>query len=155
MESPLISLKVYLEKGKPFRIPYYQRGYVWGKSRDAQKDSVQFLIESIKNCYDNKTELFLQGVTVSESESEIELIDGQQRTTAFYLLLTYLGYQGDFSIDYPIRIQSHVFLDSLKNRSNEEILESCKEDIDEQYQDIYYFKKSIRIISCLNKYLIP
>lgn len=146
MESPLISLKTYLEKGKPFRIPYYQRGYVWGKSRDAQKDSVQFLVESIKNCYKNNTELFLQGVTVSESESEIELIDGQQRTTAFYLLLAYLGYQGDFSIDYPIRVQSHEFLDSLKNKSNEEIIESCKEAIDEQYQDIYYFKKSIRII---------
>ncbi len=57
MESPLISLKTYLEKGKPFRIPEYQRGYVWGKSRDAQKDSVQFLIESIQNCFKNNTEL--------------------------------------------------------------------------------------------------
>lgn len=146
MESPLISLKTYLEKGKPFRIPYYQRGYVWGKSRDAQKDSVQFLIESIQNCFKNNTELFLQGVTVSESEFEIELIDGQQRTTAFYLLLKYLGYQGDFSINYPIRIQSHDFLDSLKNRSNYEILDCCIENSEEEYQDIYYFKKSIRII---------
>lgn len=146
MESPLISLKTYLEKGKPFRIPYYQRGYVWGKSRDAQKDSVQFLIESIQNCFKNNTELFLQGVTVSESEFEIELIDGQQRTTAFYLLLKYLGYHDDFTIKYPIRIQSHDFLDSLKNRSNDKILDCCIEDIDEQYQDIYYFKKSIRII---------
>ena len=148
MENPLISLKAYLVKGKTFRIPEYQRGYVWGKSRDSQKDSVQFLIESIKNCYKNDTILFLQGVTVSEDQLdlEIELIDGQQRTTAFYLLLKYLGYQGGFSINYPIRKQSHDFLDSLKNRSNDEILESCIEIIDEQYQDIYYFKKSIRII---------
>ncbi len=146
MESPLISLKTYLEKGKPFRIPEYQRGYVWGKSRDAQKDSVQFLIESIQNCFKNNTELFLQGVTVSESEFEIELIDGQQRTTAFYLLLKYLGYHDDFTIEYPIRIQSHDFLDSLKNRSNDEILDCCIENSEEEYQDIYYFKKSIRII---------
>lgn len=146
MESPLISLKAYLEKGKPFLIPYYQRGYVWGKSRDSQKDSVQFLIESIENCYKNKTVLFLQGVTVSEIDSEIELIDGQQRTTAFYLLLKYLGYQGEFSINYPIRKQSHDFLDSLKSKSADEILACCIENIDEQYQDVYYFKKSIRII---------
>ncbi|CAM4161549.1 DUF262 domain-containing protein [Flavobacterium antarcticum] len=146
MESPLISLKTYLEKGKPFRIPYYQRGYVWGKSRDSQKNSVQFLMESIVNCFKNNTDLFLQGVTVSESTTEIELIDGQQRTTAFYLLLQYLGFQGDFTIDYPIRIQSQHFLDSLKIMSTDEILNNCLENTEEQYQDIYYFKKSMRII---------
>lgn len=146
MESPLISMKTYLGKGKPFLIPYYQRGYVWGKSRDSQKNSVQFLIESILNCFKNNTDLFLQGVTVSESTSEIELIDGQQRTTAFYLLLQYLGYQSTFTINYPIRTQSHHFLDSLKIMSTDEILNNCIENNEEQYQDIYYFKKSIRII---------
>lgn len=146
MKSPLISLKEYLAIEKPFLIPHYQRGYVWGKSRDSQKDSVQFLIESIENCYKNKTELFLQGVTVSERDSEIELIDGQQRTTAFYLLLKYLGYEGDFTINYPIRKESHNFLDSLKNKSTEKIIGICSENADEQYQDIYYFKKSVRII---------
>ena len=71
MKSPLISLKEYLAKEKPFLIPYYQRGYVWGKSRDSQKDSVKFLIESIINSYNNNAELFLQGVTVSERNEEI------------------------------------------------------------------------------------
>ena len=146
MKSPLISLKEYLAKEKPFLIPYYQRGYVWGKSRDSQKDSVKFLIESIINSYNNNAELFLQGVTVSERNEEIELIDGQQRTTAFYLLLQYLEYRGEFAINYPIRTESHNFLNSLKNKSSEEVVGICSEDLDEQYQDIYFFKKSIRII---------
>lgn len=148
MNNPLISLKEYLAKEKTFLIPNYQRGYVWGKSRDSQKNSVQFLIESIINCYNNKTELFLQGVTVSESESEpnIELIDGQQRTTALYLMLLYLNYHGKFSINYTIRRQSQEFLNSLKNKSTEEIVDSCKENSEEQFQDIFYFKKTIRII---------
>jgi hypothetical protein len=150
MNNSLISLKEYLDKEKTFLIPNYQRGYVWGKSRDSQKNSVQFLIESIKNCYENKTELFLQGVTVSENESEansnIELIDGQQRTTALYLLLQYLEYDGKFSIDYPIRIQSQDFLNCFKNKSAEEIVGYCAENLDEQFQDIFYFKKTIRII---------
>lgn len=150
MNNPLISLKVYLAKEKTFVIPYYQRGYVWGKSRDSQKNSVQFLIESILNCFENKTELFLQGVTVSENESEenskIELIDGQQRTTAIYLLLQYLKYTGKISIDYPIRTQSQDFLNSLKDKSTEEIVDYCVENLEEQFQDIYYFKKTIRII---------
>ena len=146
MKSPLISLKEYLAIGKPFCIPYYQRGYVWGKSRGSEKDSVQFLIESIINCYNTKTDLFLQGVTVCENMSEIELIDGQQRTTALYLLLQYLNYEGEFSINYPIRNQSHNFLNSLKNKNIDEIIELCTENSDEKYQDIYYFKKSIRIM---------
>jgi len=146
MKSPLISLKEYLAKEKPFLIPYYQRGYVWGKSRDSQKDSVKFLIESIINSYNNNKELFLQGVTVSERNEEIELIDGQQRTTAFYLLLQYLEYRGEFTINYPIRTESHNFLNSLKNKTSDEVVGICSEDIDEQYQDIYFFKKSIRIM---------
>jgi len=148
MGSPLISLKAYLDKNKPFLIPYYQRGYVWGKSRDADKDSVQFLIESIKDCFISNTELFLQGITVCEDESEInseiELIDGQQRTTALYLLLQYLGYTGQFSINYPIRTQSHDFISSLKGKTTDEIVTICAESKDEEYQDIYFFKKSIR-----------
>lgn len=148
MNNPLISLKEYLAKEKTFLIPNYQRGYIWGKSRDSQKNSVQFLIESIINCYNNKTELFLQGVTVSETESEsnIELIDGQQRTTALYLILQYLKYEGKFSINYTIRTQSQEFLNSLKNKSAEEIVDYCTENLDEQFQDIFYFKKTIRII---------
>lgn len=146
MANPLISFKEYLKKGLPFCVPYYQRGYIWGKSRGSEKDSVQFLVESITHCYNTKTDLFLQGVTVCENTSEIELIDGQQRTTALYLLLQYLNYKGDFSINYPIRTQSQEFLNSLKHKSTDEILEVCSEKLDEQYQDIYYFKKSIRII---------
>ena len=29
----LISLQDYINKGKTFVVPDYQRGYVWGKSR--------------------------------------------------------------------------------------------------------------------------
>ena len=148
MDNPLISLKKYLEKGKPFLIPYYQRGYVWGKSRNSEKDSVQFFIESIKSCYQNnpQSDLFLQGVTVSENKSIIEVIDGQQRTTALYLLLTYLGYSGEFVINYSIRSQSNAFINQLQGMATKEIIELCLESKNEEFQDIYFFKKTIRII---------
>lgn len=35
-----ITLREYLEKKKTFVIPYYQRGYVWGKSR-AEEPRIQ------------------------------------------------------------------------------------------------------------------
>jgi hypothetical protein len=150
MENNLISLKEYLNKKKTFVIPHYQRGYIWGKSRGSEKDSVQFLLESINNSFSNKNkvELFLQGVTVSEPETEacIELIDGQQRTTFFYLLLLYLGYEESINIKYSVRKESERFLIELSEKTFEEIINLSQEDAIEQFQDIFYFKKTLRSI---------
>lgn len=137
--SAIITLKQYLEKKKIFVIPEYQRGYVWGKERIGDKNSVDYLIDDFILKYNNKAEIFLQGVTVTEKSSEIILIDGQQRTTCLYLLLKCLGYQGEFKIKYNIgREESQKYLDNINCNDTE--------DKAEQYQDIYFFKKTIRII---------
>lgn len=137
--SAIITLKQYLEKGKMFVIPEYQRGYVWGKDRIGDKNSVEYLIDDFILKYKNNAEIFLQGVTVTEKSSEIILIDGQQRTTCLYLLLKSLGYQGEFKIKYNIgREESQKYLDNINCNDTE--------DKTEQYQDIYFFKKTIRII---------
>ena len=142
-DNATITLRQFLAKGKTFVIPNYQRGYVWGKSRGSEKDSVEYLLESIENILTNNTELFLQGITVTETDNEIKLIDGQQRTTFFYLLLTCLNYQKPFNLNYPIRTESDTFLKSLKGKSRMDLLEISKENSDEEYQDIFYFKKTI------------
>ncbi len=141
-----ITLRQFLDKGKTFVIPNYQRGYIWGKSRGAEKNSVEYLLESMENSLANNTELFLQCVTVTETEDEIILIDGQQRTTFFYLLLTCLGFHEPFNLSYPIRIESDFFLKSLKGKSQEELNEMSVECQNDDFQDIYYFKKTIRTI---------
>ena len=141
-----ITLKQFLDKEKTLVIPNYQRGYIWGKSRGSEKNSVEYVLESIQNSLDNDTELFMQGITVTENENEIILIDGQQRTTFFYLLLTCLGYQSDFNLYYPVRTESYEFLKSLKGHTNEELREMCADNQQEEFQDIYYFKKSVRLI---------
>lgn len=142
-DNATITLRQFLAKGKTFVIPNYQRGYVWGKSRGSEKDSVEYLLESIENILTNNTELFLQGITVTETDNEIKLIDGQQRTTFFYLLLTCLNYQKPFNLNYPIRTESDTFLKSLKGKSRMDLLEISKENSNEEYQDIFYFKKTI------------
>ena len=130
----------YLEKNKTFVIPDYQRGYVWGKSRNGdRKNSVENLIDDLILRFKNNQNVFLQGFTVTETPDEIILIDGQQRTTCLYLLLKWLGYQGSFDIKYDIRKASDDF---LKDINHCEVLDNPKEE----YQDIYYFKKTIRII---------
>ena len=137
-----ITLRDYLGKGKCFVVPNYQRGYVWGKNKPGAKDAVTYMMESLTNGFKSKTDVFIQGVTVSESDDEIILIDGQQRTTFFYLLLKYLGGKENFCIKYKIREKSDDFLGELK----EEMLNTLKEDSNEDFQDIYFFKKTLRLI---------
>lgn len=147
MNKNLLTLKEYLEPQKPFLIPNYQRGYIWGKGRGTEKNSIEYLLESILNGFHNNVELFLQGVTVCDDTDEnIEIIDGQQRTTAFYILLQYLNYSDPFELKYTIRTASQDFLDKLKSEDHASLLDLCSENVEEEFQDIYYFKKSYRAI---------
>lgn len=146
----VITLKDYLTKGKTFVIPDYQRGYVWGKSRKVNnkedRDSVTYMLESIHDGFCQYIPIFIQGVTVCEERDQIIIIDGQQRTTFFYLLLCYLQYQERFEIEYNVRTESKSFLKNLKPKTSIEIVNMCQENPCENYQDIYYFKKTIRLI---------
>ena len=142
--NSIITLREYLGKNKVFIIPDYQRGYVWGKNRVGSKDSVTYIMEDMLRRYESKTELFLQGMTVTEKSDCIEIIDGQQRTTFLFLLFKCLGYNGKFLLDYRVRKESFNFLkninvddvcyDTLPDRKNEDI------------QDKYFFKKTVYII---------
>ena len=153
MTSNTITLIEYLNKVDPnngaFIIPSYQRGYVWGQVRVGQRvNSVVNILESLMDGFNNKKEIFLQGITVCEDGNNITLVDGQQRTTFFYLLLKYLNFDGHFSIQYAVREQSDTF---LKEFSVAAILNADYAKLgNEEFQDIYFFKKSIFIIE---KYL--
>ena len=138
-----ITLKEYLEKGKTFVIPNYQRGYVWGKkSKGKDLDAVSYMLEkSLIPGFKNNTPIFIQGITVTENDEEIILIDGQQRTTFFYLLLKYLGYTGKVKMKYAIRKKSNEFLSALNINETD-----FSENTLEEFQDLYFFKKTLRTI---------
>ena len=138
-----ITLREYLEKGKSFVIPNYQRGYVWGKkTKGKDLDAVSYMLEkSLIPGFNNQTPIFIQGITVTEKDNEIILIDGQQRTTFFYLLLKYLGYTEEVKMKYAIRKESDDFLSAL-NINETDFSEKTKED----FQDLYFFKKTLRTI---------
>ena len=140
-----ITLREYLGKKKDFVIPEYQRGYIWGKKRTgSEKDSVSYILEkTIVPGFQKHTEVFLQGITVHESNEKIVVIDGQQRTTFLYLLLKWLGYKEKFSLNYDIRSESDSFL------KEDGLLVDYEDNPEEEYQDIYFFKKTIRLISSI------
>lgn len=164
MGTPIITLRQYLEKtgeNGRFVIPDYQRGYIWGQAnlRDKEKeDSVNYMLNSlltgyeeanniviqgftVKESLEKTKDLFIQGITVHEDSEKktITLVDGQQRTTFFFLLLKWLNAPQHFAIDYSIRGESDKFLKSLN--AVECSLIPVSED--EKYQDIYFFKKTL------------
>ena len=130
-------------------IPNYQRGYKWGVPRE-KECSVQTLLSNILQAKEkNKAEYFIQGVTVTENNGEVVLIDGQQRTTTLYLLLKYLGYDQLPTIRYDIRKETHNFLKDSFIENGE--LKSKHES--NESQDIFYLNKAIKTIHGeLNEY---
>lgn len=147
-----ITLQEYIdklsEKGR-FVIPDYQRGYVWGQEKRShkdgfQKDAVTYLVESLKEGFKVEKDLFLQGITVCADYSDIIIVDGQQRTTFFYLLLTYLSGEKPFDLKYKVRDESNKFLAELCSKGT---LENITENEDAPFQDLFFFQKTIRIFN--------
>ena len=128
-KKSIITLKDYLAKSKVFKIPDYQRGYVWGKNRRVNnkedQDSVTYMLKSIYEGYVSNVPIFIQGVTVCENRDTITIIDGQQRTTFFYLLLCYLEYNEKFDLEYAVREDSRDFLKNIKGRTIDIIRSLC------------------------------
>lgn len=153
--SAIISLGDLIAQNPIITIPPYQRGYIWGKNRkDTSENSVEHILRSIRDSILTPSipkQLFLQGLTVSETSDGISVIDGQQRMTFFFLLLTCLQYKNNMQIRYNVRRDNCVggageFLRSIIGKSTDELHEMAKEDTNEKFQDLYFFKKTIRTI---------
>lgn len=139
-----------IRKYKTLVIPYYQRGYIWGKASNARHtDAVTFILDSLTSRQGEN--MFIQGITVYENEDSIYLIDGQQRSTFFYLLLRILGndslklqYIGQRGADTDNEFNAGKTPAEWITDFNK--VTDCEEDENEYYQDIYYFKKTVRQI---------
>jgi uncharacterized protein with ParB-like and HNH nuclease domain len=115
------TLGEYLRKDKQFVVPNYQRGYKWAVEWEEPKDDYISHVDKlcgdlIKAFTEKKKDYFLQGITVSERENQIILIDGQQRTTTLYLLLWCLDKSEikNIKLVYDIRTQSKAYIENLQ-----------------------------------------
>lgn len=112
-----------------FIIPHYQRGYRW------EKQEVTELLDDLwAFCQDRESGDFycLQPIVVlkkkNEGEKTYDVLDGQQRLTTLYLILSCLedrrfeyGYnQKMFSLNYETRKDSETFLREKKFRDKED-----------------------------------
>lgn len=102
--------------GRKFRVPAYQRGYRWTKKEvtDLLEDLWEFHQSEPK-----KQQFYcLQPIVIQKNGEFYDVLDGQQRLTTLYLLLSYLddrrredGYSAPlFEISYASRPESQQFL---------------------------------------------
>ena len=108
----LLDLNYKNEPKYKFIVPSYQRGYKWGKGE------VEYLLSDIWEFEENKdkreNEIYcLQPIVVKDNNVCFELIDGQQRLTTIFLILSYLEIRC-FDLKYSTRIKSGEFLETLR-----------------------------------------
>lgn len=110
----LVSVAELMER--KFRVPAYQRGYRWTKKEvtDLLEDLWEFHQSEPK-----KQQFYcLQPIVIQKNGEFYDVLDGQQRLTTLYLLLSYLddrrredGYSAPlFEISYASRPESQQFL---------------------------------------------
>lgn len=142
MTDKLILKSINELLGEHFYIPHYQRGYRWTSQQvtDLLKDIWVFTSTKRKD-KENENEFYcLQPIVVKEKEwiengeslKGWEVIDGQQRLTTIFIILSYLAnefmkvddlkddYGKDiYSLRYETRPQSEAFLKEIKaDKSN-------------------------------------
>lgn len=90
-------------------IPIYQRAFAWGK------DQLEQLVIDINNIdLTEEKNYYLGTLVVSKNENEYEVIDGQQRLTALYLLFLCLDIKVKDSLKFSCREKSDEILKRLK-----------------------------------------
>ena len=120
----LLDLNYKNEPKYKFNVPSYQRGYKWGVGE------VEYLLSDIWEFEEDKdkreNEIYcLQPIVVKEQNGICELIDGQQRLTTIFLILSYLDIRC-FELKYSTRTKSEEFLNRL--RTTKTFTEDDKKD---------------------------
>jgi hypothetical protein len=117
-EAKDIKSYLSLKKDEEFKIPSYQRAYSWNTEEHCDKllEDLFDYIENNGNDYD--AYFFGNLITVNESNYQL-IIDGQQRTTTFLLLLKAL----------------HFILEDYKSKSNV-LNEDCNDKIKDRLKEV-------------------
>jgi hypothetical protein len=152
------SLMDYFNHNNTFVVPYYQRGYKWSLQKNPKKGDLHLslLLSDLKSEFQiaqkdgvliKNHEYYLQGITVKERNNEIELVDGQQRTTSLFILFCALKHKKvelkfnlEGKLKYNVRESANVTLQGF-------LKGVCEGD--EKVQDIAALKKAWNI--CLNE----
>lgn len=101
-------------RGCNFYIPSYQRGYRWTEQQvtDLLNDVWEFMQKKENSTPD--AFYCLQPLVVKKIENQWHVIDGQQRLTTIYIILSCLGESKLYSLEYETRPNSKYFLTKIQ-----------------------------------------
>ncbi len=128
----LISDYLKLDDNQNFVIPEYQRGYSWNISQcDKLWQDIEAFIET-----DSKDPYFFGTIIINCSdENKYSLIDGQQRTTTFLLLLKALLLRLQDVLDnFQRDSQSEALEEGLKENRNKIIRILYKAEVEKRFE---------------------
>ncbi len=130
---------VNLFRGTEYIVPIYQRNYAW------ESDEIEQLLEDIN---DSTGKYYLGSLIVNQqSASVFEVIDGQQRLTTIFLLLSYLN-------DESVNRNSLRF--EAREKSNKTLSEinKIKNTTDELEKEPWFSEEIINGYSIIKKYFL-
>lgn len=126
-KSKLIKEYLVIKKGVKFIVPEYQRAYSWSKDECDKlwEDIDAFRV--LKNESPEELDAYFFGTIIvdysqEDSEKEVCLIDGQQRTTTFLLLLKALQLAISDTLENLGKSEDYEKLKTRLERQKEEII---------------------------------
>lgn len=126
--------KTIFDKDDKYVIPLYQRAFAWEDTHLVQ------LIDDIKD-FDENDNYHLGSLIVARDGNKYEVVDGQQRLTALFLLISCLGKKIKRTLSFECRDKSNYTLDKLHDLLEEKRSSYNSDEID---QGIFQGIKSIK-----------
>jgi len=139
-QGKLYSLGELLCNGLKFRIPIYQRNYAWGET-----EIKRLLFDIMENREDS---YYLGTLVLYKQDTFYDVIDGQQRLTTLYLLLSWMQHfknessliKDDLYFESRPRVKN--FIERLKEKRTPEETQTFLETFD----DLKSFTTALSII---------
>tara|TARA_B100002049_G_scaffold83872_1_gene61889 strand:+ start:1746 stop:3638 length:1893 start_codon:yes stop_codon:yes gene_type:complete len=139
-QGKLYSLGELLCNGLKFRIPIYQRNYAWGET-----EIKRLLFDIMENTEDS---YYLGTLVLYKQGSYYDVIDGQQRLTTLYLLLSWMQHFKNESslIKDDLYFESRPRVKNFIERLNEKSTREETQTILESFDDLKSFTTALSII---------
>jgi len=102
--------EIYNGEKATYEVPIYQRNFSWGK------DEISALVQDVYDaCNSDNTQTYFIGTLVSfhKGDQIYEVIDGQQRLTTIYFVLSALGIHFRNELTYRARKKSNDTIQSI------------------------------------------
>lgn len=129
-----------------FSIPDFQRGYKWTSRQveDLLNDLEEFVSNKSKDEFYCLQPLVVVPSIVDKENNNWSVIDGQQRLTTIFMILSFLNYDTIFSISYQTRKDSADYLGYFKNFEVNKIDIEAQKEYNTDYYHIYNTYKTVK-----------